>query len=97
MEFNRKKDGKLIPLANKNIDTGMGLERLAAILQGVNNNFQTDLLNPLLNYITKELNVTYGKDEDTDISLRIITIIYVRSLRLYMMASYRAMKSMAMY
>ena len=48
MESNRGPDGKLAPLANKNIDTGMGLERMAQILQGVPNNYETDLIFPIV-------------------------------------------------
>jgi alanyl-tRNA synthetase len=48
MELNRDSDGQLTPLANKNIDTGMGLERMAQILQGVPNNYETDLMKPIM-------------------------------------------------
>ena len=48
MELNRDADGQLTPLANKNIDTGMGLERMAQILQGVPNNYETDLIQPIM-------------------------------------------------
>lgn len=48
MEFSRGGDGKLTPLANKNIDTGMGLERMAQILQKVPNNYETDLIFPII-------------------------------------------------
>ena len=48
MELNRDADGGVTPLKNKNIDTGMGLERMAQILQGVPNNYETDLIKPII-------------------------------------------------
>lgn len=54
-QFNRKDDGTLEPLPNKNIDTGMGFERLAAVLQGKKNNFETDLFEPIFKALQRQL------------------------------------------
>ncbi|TRZ49590.1 MAG: alanine--tRNA ligase [Dehalococcoidia bacterium] len=64
-QFNRKDGGVLEPLPNKNIDTGMGVERLCAVMQGVRNNFQTDLFVPIIETIRKELNVLVAKNSST--------------------------------
>ncbi|HTR70978.1 MAG TPA: alanine--tRNA ligase, partial [Mycobacteriales bacterium] len=59
-------------LPRKNIDTGMGVERMAALLQGVDNVFETDLLRPLLDAGTRLSGVDYGAAEDTDVRLRVV-------------------------
>lgn len=72
MQFNRDVQGKLTPLAKPCIDTGMGLERISAVLQGVKSNFETDLFVPIIQEITEISHRPYGKDLQTDISLRVI-------------------------
>ena len=71
-QFDRQEDGTMVPLAKKNIDTGMGLERAAAIQQGVTSNFDTDVLRGLIAVGERLSNASYGKDEKTDLSLRIM-------------------------
>jgi alanyl-tRNA synthetase len=72
MQFNRDSSGKVAPLPKPSIDTGAGLERLAAVIQGKLSNFDTDLFQPLIQRAA-ELTVTrYGKGPDSDASLRII-------------------------
>lgn len=73
MEYNRKADGSLISLPNKHIDTGMGLERLAMVIQGKTSNYDTDLFQKLINVVAKEANVSYGKEEHVDIALRVVS------------------------
>ncbi|MFT5860007.1 MAG: alanyl-tRNA synthetase [Flavobacteriaceae bacterium] len=72
MEFNRKADRSLEPLPEKHVDTGMGLERLAMALQGKQSNYDTDLFQALIQHMEKVSGTTYGKDETTDIALRVI-------------------------
>ncbi|MGB3691908.1 MAG: alanine--tRNA ligase [Spirulinaceae cyanobacterium] len=73
MQYNRDAEGKLVPLAKKNIDTGLGLERMAQILQGVPNNYETDLIFPLIKSAAEIAGLDYHKaDEKTKVSLKVI-------------------------
>ena len=72
MQFNRDEEGNLSPLPKPSIDTGMGLERIAAIMQSKQSNYETDLIRPIIDYTARLAGVEYGKDEQTDISLRVI-------------------------
>ena len=72
MQFNRDASGKLTPLPKPSIDTGMGLERLSAVLQNKRNNFDTDLFMPIINYVQGLCGKQYGSDPATDVSLRVI-------------------------
>ncbi len=71
-QYNRTADGKYEPLAHKNIDTGAGLERLAAVLQHKKNNFETDLIYPLIEQAAALAGVRYGESEVTDVALKVI-------------------------
>ena len=72
-QFNRDEEGNYGQLEHKNIDTGMGLERMACIMQGVDTIFDVDTINHILNTVEKMANVEYGKGGKTDVSIRIIT------------------------
>ncbi len=72
-QFNRDANGNYELLKQKNIDTGMGLERLAVVLQGVSNLFEIDNIKPLLDYFAGKAGIKYGSSEKTDIALRVIT------------------------
>jgi len=71
-QFDKDEKGNLNPLPQKNIDTGMGLERLAEVVNGKKNCFDIDLLRPIVDYTCELTGLEYGKDEKIDISLRII-------------------------
>ncbi|WP_373480025.1 alanine--tRNA ligase [Geminocystis sp.] len=73
MQYNRDADGNLTSLQNKNIDTGMGLERMAQILQQVPNNYETDLIFPIIATAAKLANIDYKTaSENTKVSLKVI-------------------------
>jgi alanyl-tRNA synthetase len=71
-QFDRQADGKMLPLPKKNIDTGMGLERLAAVKQGVTSNFDSDLFQPIIQAAAEGVGAKYGADKAKDFSLRVI-------------------------
>jgi len=71
MQFDRSLDGKLTPLPRPSIDTGMGLERTACVLQGKLSNYDTDLLRPIIDRAAELFGVTSGDNERTDVALRI--------------------------
>ena len=73
MQYNKDVDGNLTPLANKNIDTGLGLERMAQILQQVPNNYETDLIFPIVRAAAEIAGIDYHQaDEKTKTSLKVI-------------------------
>ena len=72
IQFNRDESGKLEPLTAKHVDTGMGLERICAILQGVGDNYATDLFAPLIQWIEQASNVRYGQSNQVDTAIRVI-------------------------
>ncbi len=72
-QFNNMGDGTYTELEHKNIDTGMGLERLACVMQGVDNMFEVDTVRNILNKVCEMADCEYGKDEKTDVSVRAVT------------------------
>ncbi len=69
-QFNRQDGGELPPLPQRNIDTGMGLERLARVLQGVGTNFETDAFRPTLDWLCEKTGCAYGEDARRDRAMR---------------------------
>lgn len=72
-ELYQDEEGNQSPLGKKNVDTGMGLERIAMVCQGVASTFETDLLKPIMDKVSEMSGVPYKQAEKTDVSLRIIT------------------------
>ncbi|NLK37437.1 MAG: alanine--tRNA ligase [Epulopiscium sp.] len=72
-QFNRNEDGTYSPLDQVNVDTGMGLERMATIMQGVNSIFDVDTVTNILQKVCEIANVEYRKEYKTDVSIRVIT------------------------
>ena len=78
-QFDRQKDGSLPLLPHKNIDTGMGLERLASVVQNVDTDYETDLFTPLIEHTCKRAGIKYGNDSKNDMAVRVIAD-HVRSV-----------------
>lgn len=72
MQFNRLKDGSLKPLPAQHVDTGMGFERLVRVLQGKSSNYDTDVFQPLIQFVANKCGIAYGKAEQTDIAMRVM-------------------------
>jgi alanyl-tRNA synthetase len=73
MEFNRKADGSLEKLPQQHVDTGMGFERLCMVLQNKQSNYDTDVFTPLIREVEAITNHDYGKNEEIDIAIRVIS------------------------
>jgi alanyl-tRNA synthetase len=71
-QFDRDGEGNLNPLPKPNIDTGMGLERLAAVVQGVSSNYDTDFFRPIIRFVEKISGKHYKENEENDVSIRVI-------------------------
>ncbi|SNT38959.1 alanyl-tRNA synthetase [Ekhidna lutea] len=73
IQYNRLSNGILENLPEKHVDTGMGFERLAMAIQGKQSNYDTDVFQPLIQWVAKKGGVEYGNDEKTDIAIRVIS------------------------
>ena len=78
-QFDRQDDGSYLPLEHKNIDTGMGLERLATLMQGVTSIFDVDTIKAIRDHVCRIAGVEYGKEHEIDVSVRVITD-HIRSM-----------------
>jgi alanyl-tRNA synthetase len=72
MQFNRLKNGSLQSLPAKHVDTGMGFERLVRVLQEKTSNYDTDVFQPMIQFISEKAGIKYGADEKTDIAMRVM-------------------------
>ncbi|MEW5954739.1 MAG: alanine--tRNA ligase [Bacillota bacterium] len=72
IQFFKDEEGNYTPLESKGIDTGMGLERVASVLQGVKTNFDTDLFREIMDFTARLIGREYGQDEKTDLALKVI-------------------------
>ena len=72
MQFNRLKDGSLQTLPAQHVDTGMGFERLVRVLQNKASNYDTDVFQPMIQFIAQKAGIVYGADEKTDIAMRVM-------------------------
>ncbi|MCK4465693.1 MAG: alanine--tRNA ligase, partial [Bacteroidales bacterium] len=72
IQYNRKVNGKLEPLPNKHVDTGLGFERLAMVVQGKISNYETDIFQPLIGEISRISGKSYGKENESDVAMRVV-------------------------
>lgn len=72
MQYNKQKDGSFLPMSRQCVDTGMGIERTVTMMQGKKSVYDTEIFQPILKALGELASVTYGENEETDISLRII-------------------------
>lgn len=79
IQFNRKSDGALKKLPRQHVDTGMGFERMCAVLQGKSSNYDTDLFTPLLNSIEEISGAEYGSNSETDVAMQVVAD-HIRSI-----------------
>lgn len=79
MQFNRLTSGKLEILPAQHVDTGMGFERLCMAIQGVHSNYDTDIFQPLIQFLAAQAGVKYGNNNEADIALRVI-VDHIRAI-----------------
>jgi alanyl-tRNA synthetase len=72
IEFNRQSDGKLLPLPQKHVDTGMGFERLCMVLQDKHSNYDTDIFQEIIGQLSSLSGEKYGENEEVDIAMRVV-------------------------